>query len=94
MDHKITYELKGVSRKELAKAISEVLITDSVYKGVPSCAYEIGDLILDREGSCRDTMTPGVDSLVSLKRFYIHKLQKMPLMAMVQCPGICSQTRH
>ena len=67
MDHKITYELKGVSRKELAKAISEVLITDSVYKGVPSCAYEIGDLILDREGSIimDDTMTPAeVDSLV------------------------------
>ena len=68
MDHKITYELKGVSRKELAKAISEVLITDSVYKGVPSCAYEIGDLILDREGSIviGDTMTPAeVDNLVT-----------------------------
>ena len=67
MDHKITYELKGVSRKELVQAISEVLNTASVYKGVPSCAYEIGDLILDREGSIilGDTMTPvEVDSLV------------------------------
>jgi hypothetical protein len=36
MEHKITYEMKGVSRKELAKAISEVLNTTSVYKGVPS----------------------------------------------------------
>ena len=67
MEHKITYEMKGVSRKELSKAISEVLNTASVYKGVPSCAYEIGDLILDREGSIviGDTMTPlEVDSLV------------------------------
>ena len=67
MEHKITYEMKGVSRKELSQAIGEVLNTASVYKGVPSCAYEIGDLILDREGSIiiGDTMTPAeVDSLV------------------------------
>ena len=67
MEHKITYEMKGVSRKELAQAISEVLNVASVYKGVPSCAYEIGDLILEREGSIilGDTMTPAeVDSLV------------------------------
>lgn len=67
MEHKITYEMKGVSRKELAQAISEVLNVASVYKGVPSCAYEIGDLVLDREGSIilGDTMTPAeVDSLV------------------------------
>ncbi len=67
MDHKITYELKGVSRKELAKAIGEAVNATSVYKGVPSCAYEIGDLILDRGGSIilGDTMTPvEVDSLV------------------------------
>ncbi len=67
MEHKITYEIKGVSRKELSKAISEVLNTTAKYKGVPTCAYEIGDLILDREGSIviGDTMTPlEVDSLV------------------------------
>ena len=67
MEHNITYGMKGVSRKELSKAISEVLNTASVYKGVPSCAYEIGDLILDRGGSIilGDTMTPvEVDSLV------------------------------
>ena len=71
MEHKITYEMKGVSRKELAQAISEVLNVASVYKGVPSCAYEIGDLILEREGSIilGDTMTPAeVDSLVKIGR--------------------------
>jgi hypothetical protein len=71
MEHKICYEMKGASRKELAKAISEVLNTASVYKGVPSCAYEIGNLILDREGSIvlGDTMTPKEisDLVTSLK---------------------------
>ena len=67
MEHNITFEMEGRKRKELAQAISEVLNTTSVYKGVPSCAYEIGDLVLDREGSIilGDTMTPAeVDSLV------------------------------
>jgi hypothetical protein len=67
MEHNITFEMEGRKRKELAQAISEVLNTTSVYKGVPSCAYEIGDLILDREGFIvlGDTMTPAeVDSLV------------------------------
>lgn len=71
MEHKITCEMKGVSRKELAQAIGEVLNIDSVYKGVPSCAYEIGDLILDREGSIilPNTMTPKEisDLVTSLK---------------------------
>ena len=67
MEHKITYEMKGVPRKKLAQAISEVLNITPVYKGVPSCAYEIGDLVIDREGSIilGNTMTPiEVDSLV------------------------------
>ena len=68
MEHKITYKMKGVSRKELSKAISEVLNTASVYMGVPTCAYEIGDLILDREGSIllNDRMTTAeIDNLVT-----------------------------
>jgi hypothetical protein len=51
MENKITFEMWGVPRKKLAQAISEVLNTTPVYKGVPTCAYQIGDLIIDREGS-------------------------------------------
>lgn len=51
VERKITYEIKGASRKELSQAMSEVLNTKAVYNGVPSCAYEIGGLLLDREGS-------------------------------------------
>lgn len=51
VERKITYEIKGASRRELSQAISQVLNTKAVYKGVLSCAYEIGGLLLDREGS-------------------------------------------
>ena len=56
----IAYGAQGATRKELAKALSGVLNTVSTYKGVPSFAYEIGGLILDREGTVilTETMTP------------------------------------
>lgn len=60
MEFKITYEVKGQRRKELVQAISEFLNTIPKYKGVPTCAYEIGDLVVDREGAVilNDSMTP------------------------------------
>lgn len=51
MELKITYEIKGKQRRELAQAISEALNIASIYKGVPTFEYEIGYLIVDREGS-------------------------------------------
>ncbi|MGS0763937.1 virulence protein [Syntrophomonas curvata] len=51
METKIAYNVKGKERQELAKAVGEVLKTAPVYKGVPSCAYEIGDCLLDRQGT-------------------------------------------
>jgi hypothetical protein len=68
MEMKITYEVKGAPRRELAQAISEVLNTIAVYKSVPTCAYEIGGLVLDREGSIilNDSMTPAeIDNMVT-----------------------------
>ena len=68
MEHKITYEMKGVPRKKLAQAISEVLNITPVYKGVPTCAYEIGDLVIDREGSIvlnESMSTAEIDNLVT-----------------------------
>jgi len=51
METKIDYNVKGQERRELAQAVGEVLKTVPVYKGVPSCAYEIGDCVLDRQGT-------------------------------------------
>lgn len=67
MEFKITYEIKGNRRKELVQAISEHLNTIPKYLSVPSCAYEIGDLVVDREGAViiGDAMTPAeVDKMV------------------------------
>jgi len=51
METKVEYNVKGKERQELAKIVGEVLNTAPVYKGVPSCAYEIGDCVLDRHGT-------------------------------------------
>lgn len=60
MERKITYEIKGQQRRELMQAISKVLNTVAKYRSVPTCVYEIGDLVLDREGSIilSDSMAP------------------------------------
>lgn len=68
MEFKITYEVKGQRRKELVQAICEFLNTIPKYKGVPTCAYEIGGLVVDREGAVilNDSMTPAeVDKMVT-----------------------------
>ncbi len=67
MEFKITYEIKGQRRKELVQAISDYLNTIPKYLSVPTCAYEIGELTIDREGAViiKDTMTPAeVDTMV------------------------------
>lgn len=68
MEFKITYEIKGQRRKELVEAISDHLNTVPKYLSVPTCAYEIGCLTVDREGAIiiNNTMTPAeVDTMVS-----------------------------
>lgn len=51
MEMKLPYNVKGKERRELAQAVSEALNTVPCYKGVPSCAYEIGGCVLDRQGT-------------------------------------------
>ena len=47
----IIYALRGRQRRELAQAISETMNTVPRYRGVPTCVYEIGGCVLDREGT-------------------------------------------
>ena len=46
----MTIVTKTASRKELAKAIGKELGIEAKYMGVPSCNYQIGQYILDKEG--------------------------------------------
>ncbi len=52
----INYNVTGEGRKELVKAVSTILQTKAVYKRMPTCAYEIGDITIDKEGTliCED----------------------------------------
>ena len=47
----IFYSLRGKERQKLAQEVSEALHTVPRYRGVPTCAYEIGGCVLDRDGT-------------------------------------------
>lgn len=45
----IRFMLQGLSRKELVKAVSEITGVKSKYKGMPTCAYDIGALSVSKD---------------------------------------------
>lgn len=47
----INFNLTGEKRKDLARTVSEIADLPMNYKGVPSFAYEIGEFVIDKEGS-------------------------------------------
>lgn len=53
---KINYNVTGSERKRLVGAISKITETPPKYLGMPSMAYEIGDITVDKEGAliCED----------------------------------------
>ena len=50
MGRQIDFNVTGKARGELAKAIGEILKKEVRYMKVPTCNYEIGGSILDRNG--------------------------------------------
>ena len=54
---KINYNVTGEQRKELVKAIGAILQIKPVYMKMPTCAYEIGDITVGKEGTlvCEDS---------------------------------------
>ena len=48
---KINYNVTGKERKRLAQTIGKTIGVDAIYKGVPTCAYEIDYFTVNREGS-------------------------------------------
>ena len=45
------FNVQGKERKALVNVLSELTLTKPVYKGVPTCAYEVGNLTLDKNGT-------------------------------------------
>jgi hypothetical protein len=53
---KANYNLAGTKRKELVQAIAEITGEKADYMRMPTCAYEIGNITVDKDGgvSCSD----------------------------------------
>lgn len=53
---KANYNVTGNERKVLVAAIAELTGEKPIYKFMPTCAYEIGDITVDKEGgvTCED----------------------------------------
>lgn len=53
---KANYNVTGQERKALVKAISDLTGDKAVYKFMPTCAFEIGDIMVDKTGgvTCED----------------------------------------
>ena len=47
----IKYGLTGNDRKALVMAIAEITGADAIYKGVPTCNYEVGYFMIDKFGT-------------------------------------------
>ncbi len=47
----LNYNVKGERRKQLVKALEEILGVKSEYMGVPTFAYHIGSVMVDRAGT-------------------------------------------
>lgn len=47
---KINYNVKGPDRKRLAQAIAQILESDAKYLGVPSCAYQVDNFTISKDG--------------------------------------------
>ena len=48
---KVNYNVKGKERKLLAQTIGKAIGVNAIYKGVPTCAYEVDYFTVDREGA-------------------------------------------
>lgn len=56
--------LQSRKRRELANHIGEILGTIPRYLGVPTCSYQIGDCILERDGTL--TISDSIDAMTLL----------------------------
>lgn len=53
------FDVTGERRKELVKALGEILLWEPKYQGAPSFSYRIGNYVVDRNGTvmCPDCVT-------------------------------------
>jgi len=69
----IPYNVKGKQRTKLAEEVSAALQTMPRYLGVPTCAYQIGECLLDRNGTLRIPDTLDDDAISGLVSYLKEK---------------------
>jgi hypothetical protein len=52
------FNVNGKARKQLVEAVSEILEIKATYKKTPTYAYEIGNLVVDKEGTVTGEFPP------------------------------------
>ena len=66
----MTISTNTTDRKAMAKAMAEHLGTTAKYMGVPSCGYQVGDYIVDKDGNIHgDDFEPLRDFLQTIGCF-------------------------
>ena len=68
LNMEINYNVTGPDRKRLVQAIAKILESDAKYLGVPSCAYQVDNFTISKDGilSFDDTPTAArANSLLS-----------------------------
>ena len=62
----IKYNLTGADRKRLVTALSKITGVKAKYLGMPSMAYEVGDFIIDKNGSLEQGGKAGGEEIESV----------------------------
>ena len=78
------FRMTGTPRRELVRVISEITGDPSVYHFVPTCAYTIGDITVDKEGGvlCDDEeKLTGVMEKLEVRGFYLETREEVPMEA-------------
>ena len=70
----MTISTNTTDRKAMAKAMAEHLGTTAKYMGVPSCGYQVGDYIVDKEGNIHGDDFEGI----SCRRSDASRRRKLP----------------
>ena len=63
------YGVTGADRKTLVAVISTIAGIDARYLGMPSQGYQIGDYLVDREGTLTGPESPGLIEALASKGY-------------------------
>lgn len=74
----IYYNVTGPERKKLVEKISELTGVKPIYKGVPSCAYQVGDYTIAKDGALSwPDLNDADPELLSKREYMIEQLAEM-----------------